>query len=93
MNRMKRRRLEWCRAHSSWTVEDWKRVIFSDETYIEINHSAAMNRVRRFVNKKPLKCEIFKEKIKVSSKGNDLGMHIKQKSRKNRFMSGVNEFR
>ena len=28
----RRRRLEWARAHRNWTVSDWERVIFSDET-------------------------------------------------------------
>lgn len=26
------KRLEWAKAHKDWTVEDWKRVCFSDET-------------------------------------------------------------
>ena len=26
------KRLEWAKAHEDWTVEDWKRVCFSDET-------------------------------------------------------------
>ncbi|RYH15065.1 hypothetical protein EON65_32400, partial [archaeon] len=30
----KRRRLEFARAHRDWTVDDWKQVIFSDETVI-----------------------------------------------------------
>ncbi len=30
----KRRRLEFATAHAHWTVEDWKQVIFSDETII-----------------------------------------------------------
>ncbi|RYH06907.1 hypothetical protein EON65_42305, partial [archaeon] len=30
----KRRRLEFARAHRDWTVDDWKQVIFSDETII-----------------------------------------------------------
>jgi uncharacterized protein (DUF2267 family) len=29
-----RKRLEWCKAHRDWTVDDWKRVIWSDETKI-----------------------------------------------------------
>jgi transposase len=28
----KRERLAWARNHSSWTIEDWKEVIWSDET-------------------------------------------------------------
>ena len=27
-------RLEWCREHKDWTLDDWKRVIWSDETKI-----------------------------------------------------------
>lgn len=29
-----KRRLEWCRAHRDWTMDDWKRVIWTDETKI-----------------------------------------------------------
>jgi hypothetical protein len=27
-------RLEWAKAHEGWTLEDWKRVIWSDETKV-----------------------------------------------------------
>jgi len=27
-----KRRLEWCRVHVRWSIEDWKRVLFSDES-------------------------------------------------------------
>lgn len=30
----KKVRLSWAKAHQSWTVDDWKQVIFSDETKI-----------------------------------------------------------
>ncbi|KAG0820583.1 hypothetical protein G6F19_012385 [Rhizopus arrhizus] len=29
-----RNRLSWCMAHKDWTIDDWKRVIWSDETKI-----------------------------------------------------------
>ena len=31
-------RLNWCLAHSNWTVNDWRRAMFSDETtfYVKI---------------------------------------------------------
>ncbi|EIE80708.1 hypothetical protein RO3G_05413 [Rhizopus delemar RA 99-880] len=29
-------RLSWCKKHQKWTVDDWKKVIFSDETKINI---------------------------------------------------------
>lgn len=32
-------RLQWARAHKHWTVDDWKRVIFSDETKINLWNS------------------------------------------------------
>ena len=32
----RRKRLDWAIAHKDWTVEDWKMVIYSDET--KINH-------------------------------------------------------
>ncbi|KAG1489400.1 hypothetical protein G6F53_013426 [Rhizopus delemar] len=31
-----KKRLKWCRDKTSWTVEDWKSVIFSDETKINV---------------------------------------------------------
>ncbi|RYG97160.1 hypothetical protein EON65_53285, partial [archaeon] len=37
----KRRRLEWARAHRGWTVEQWKQVIFSDETVMPARSSDA----------------------------------------------------
>ena len=30
--RSKERRLEWCQAHRHWTVADWMRVIWTDES-------------------------------------------------------------
>jgi transposase len=36
----KRRRLEFATAHRYWTAEDWKRVIFSDETVITARPSS-----------------------------------------------------
>ncbi|RYG96157.1 hypothetical protein EON65_54840, partial [archaeon] len=35
----KRRRLEFARTHRDWTVEQWKQVIFSDETVIPARSS------------------------------------------------------
>lgn len=34
-----RARLQWAKAHRHWTVDDWKRVIFSDETKINLWNS------------------------------------------------------
>jgi len=35
----KQERLKWARAHQHWTVDDWRRVIFSDETKINLWNS------------------------------------------------------
>jgi transposase len=32
--RHRKARIEWAEAHKSWTIEDWKRVVWSDETKI-----------------------------------------------------------
>lgn len=32
--KMKKERLEWCRRYKSWTLEDWKSMIWSDETSV-----------------------------------------------------------
>ncbi|EIE79500.1 hypothetical protein RO3G_04205 [Rhizopus delemar RA 99-880] len=34
-----RKRLSWCMAHKDWTIDDWKRVVWSDETKINIFNS------------------------------------------------------
>jgi hypothetical protein len=34
--RHKKLRLEWAKQHQHWTLDDWKRVVFSDETKINI---------------------------------------------------------
>ncbi|KAL1971768.1 hypothetical protein VTN31DRAFT_1856 [Thermomyces dupontii] len=34
----KRARLEFCKRHQHWTLEDWKNVIWSDETSVILGH-------------------------------------------------------
>jgi hypothetical protein len=36
--KMRQERLDWCLAHKDWTLEDWKNVIWSDETLVLLNH-------------------------------------------------------
>ncbi len=31
----KKARLEWCLKYKDWTIEDWKNVIFTDETSVQ----------------------------------------------------------
>ena len=44
---MKRERLEWCLAHRHWTLEDWKDVIWTDETSVILLHRRGGYRVWR----------------------------------------------
>ena len=33
-------RLEWAQEHKDWTPEQWKKVIWSDETLLQVGHSS-----------------------------------------------------
>jgi hypothetical protein len=44
---MRKARYEWALAHQSWTLEDWKNVIWSDETSMVIGHRRGAVRVWR----------------------------------------------
>jgi transposase-like protein len=43
------KRLEWAKAHRDWSIEDWKKVLFSDETPFLLFQSYG----RRFVWRRP----------------------------------------
>ena len=45
--KMKEDRLRWCLEHKDWTLEDWKNVIWSDETSVVLNHRRGGYRVWR----------------------------------------------
>jgi len=44
---MKKARLDFALRHEHWTLEDWKNVIFSDETSVVLNHRRGGYRVWR----------------------------------------------
>lgn len=44
---MKNRRYEWCKEHENWTLEDWKNVIWTDETSVLLNSRKGGYRVWR----------------------------------------------
>jgi transposase len=48
--KQRRARLEWCYAHLNWSVEDWSRVIFSDESNYEVLNRKNRLYIRRFRN-------------------------------------------
>ena len=43
----KQGRLEWALRYKDWTVEDWKKVIWSDEAIIRIGHDSRRRRIIR----------------------------------------------
>ena len=45
--KMIKKRMDFCKKYSSMTTNDWSNVIYSDESYIEINMGCIMNRIRR----------------------------------------------
>lgn len=45
--RMQNERLKWCLDHRNWTLEDWKNVIWSDETSVVLGHRRGGYRVWR----------------------------------------------
>lgn len=47
---MKEDRLKWCLQHQDWTLEDWKNVIWSDETSVVLLHRRGGYRVWRKVD-------------------------------------------
>ena len=49
---MMKRRLAWCKAHRHWTVTDWARVMFSDESSFEIQPPGSQY-VRRSYDETP----------------------------------------
>ncbi|CAK9806963.1 Transposable element Tc1 transposase [Anthophora quadrimaculata] len=50
----KKKRLQWARRHESWTIEDWKKVLWTDESKFEIFGSKRRVFVRRSNKEKML---------------------------------------
>lgn len=44
---MRKNRLAWSKEHAVWTLDDWKKVIFSDESKFNIHGSDGIKYVRR----------------------------------------------
>lgn len=55
---MRRARLQWCLAHRHWTLEDWKHVIWSDETSVVLCVRRGSFRVWRKPDQRVLKSVI-----------------------------------
>ena len=46
------KRLKWCRERQDWTIRDWSKVIFSDESNFEVLNRKSRVFVKRFANEK-----------------------------------------
>lgn len=55
----RRRRLAWAKAHQNWSIEEWQRVLFSDESTFTLNSHAGNNYVRRRVGEEFKPCCIL----------------------------------
>jgi len=49
---MKKERLQWCLDHEHWTLEDWKKVIWTDETSVILLHRRGGYRIWRKADEK-----------------------------------------
>ena len=45
---MLKSRLEFCQKYKDMPESFWENVIFADESYIQVNPNAIINRIRRF---------------------------------------------
>ena len=45
---MRNKRIAWCKKYAAMDEKFWNRVFFSDETYIQLNMTGAINRIRRY---------------------------------------------
>ena len=61
--RMRKERLEWCLAHAHWTLEDWKKVIWTDETSVQLGGRRGKRRIWRTVEERDhLDCIVYRYK-------------------------------
>ncbi|EDN06634.1 predicted protein [Histoplasma mississippiense (nom. inval.)] len=65
-NKMKHERLQWCLDHQDWTLEDWKRVIWSDEASVILLHRRGGYRIWR-TSKERFSRSCIRERWKGSS--------------------------
>jgi len=47
-SKQRAKRVQWCKRHKLWTVDQWKNVFFSDECKMEITYHSGNVRVRRY---------------------------------------------
>lgn len=49
---MRKKRLQWAQDHAHWTLEDWKKVIWTDETAVVLGSRRGSFRVWRTANQR-----------------------------------------
>jgi len=64
--KMKKERLEWCLERKDWSLDDWKKVIWSDETSVVLLHRRGGYRIWRTAEEKVNK-SCIRERWKGSS--------------------------
>lgn len=64
--RMRKERLQWCLDRKDWTLEDWKKVIWSDETSVILLHRRGGYRIWRTSEEK-LQKSCIRERWKGAS--------------------------
>ena len=62
--KMMKSRIDFCKTYGSKSSEFWRSVIFSDESYCEINMNSVMNRVRRFASTTPYQPNLVQKTVK-----------------------------
>ena len=63
---MKRTRLRWANDHKHWTVEDWRRVLFSDESHFYVQGQRSQH-VRRSAGE-PISASHLNQSVKYPDK-------------------------
>ena len=66
--RMRKKRISWCKEYAEKTEEFWNRVFFADETYIHVNMTGAMNRIRRYSSESRLSPRFTSSTVKYPLK-------------------------
>ena len=64
-------RLEWARRHQHWTVDNWRRVIWSDECSVQ----RAATGQRKWVFRTPIE-KWYKDCIQPTQKGKDISLMV-----------------
>jgi transposase len=64
--KMRKERLQWCLDHQNWSLEDWKAVIWSDETSVILLHRRGGYRIWRRAEERFLR-SCIRERWKGSS--------------------------